>query len=71
MSIVRRIITLEGRGDAPRPSGPPPDLARLTPAERLEADAILAGIRPGGDLTGLTDDDLHRLKTLWITAWAR
>jgi hypothetical protein len=71
MSIVRRIIILEGRGDAPRPSDPPPDLARLTPAERLEADAILANVRPGGDLAGLTDDDLHRLKTLWVMAGAR
>ncbi len=71
MSIVRRIIVLEGRLPPPRPSGPPPDLARLTPAERLEAEAILAGVRPGGDLAGLTDDDLARLKALWITAGAR
>ncbi len=71
MSIVRRIIVLEGRVSPARPSGPPPDLARLTPAERLEADAILANVRPGGDLTGLTDDDLHRLRTLWVMAGAR
>ena len=71
MSVVKRIVILEGRGDAPRPSGPPPDLSRLTPAERLEVDALLADVRPGGGLTGLTDDDLHRLKALWILAGAR
>jgi len=71
MSIVRRIVILEGRVPPARPSGPPPDLDRLTPAERREAEAILAGVRPGGDLTGLTDDDLHRLKTLWVMAGGR
>ena len=70
MSIVRRIIVLEGRVPLGRPSGPPPDLARLTPAERLEVDAILAGVGPDGDLAGLTDDDLARLKTLWVMAGA-
>ncbi len=71
MSIVRRIIILEGHVPPARPSGPPPDLDRLSPAERLEADAILAGVRPGGDLAALTDDDLHRLKMLWTLAGAR
>jgi len=71
MSIVRRIIVLEGRVPPPRSSGLPSDLARLTPAERLELDDILAGVGPDGDLTTLTDDDLHRLKALVKRGGAR
>jgi hypothetical protein len=71
MTVIKRIVILEGRFPPPRPSGSPLDLACLTPAERRETEAILAGVGPDGDLAALTDDDLHRLKTLWIMAGAR
>lgn len=60
----RRIEHLE---TAIRPAGSP-DLARLTEAERGELEIILADVRPGGDLSGLTDDALDRLRTLTIKA---
>lgn len=48
----------------------PPDLDRLTAAERRELDDILADVRPGGDLSGLSDDALDRLKVLLRRAGA-
>ncbi len=48
---------------------PEADLTNLTEAERRELELILVNVRPGGDLTRLTDDELDRLAALQRVAW--
>ena len=68
MSIVRRIIVLEGRLPPPRPAGPPLDLGRLTEGERADLEALTARVRWDGPRLGLAafdalnDDELARLE---------
>ncbi len=53
------------------PTEPEPvaDLTRLSEAERRELELILVNVRPGGDLTRLSDDELDRLAALQRIAW--
>ncbi len=52
------------------PTEPEPeaDLSRLSDDERAELEIILRHALPG-DLSGLTDDELDRLKELQRIAW--
>ncbi len=54
----------------PEPPAPEPeaDLTNLTEAELIELEIILRHALPG-DLSGLTDDELDRLKELQTIAW--